>query len=143
MFLNTPKTTAEEVWADIPQWAKDYIREKEARILAVDTFKIAEEVATNPELRIRMMGVVLVGVFLKANPFAERSGIDFDQLMGGVEKTVRSWWGKRGEQVVQDNLACIRRGYEDVFELPQEMINNLQLDSRLKLLPVLPNGSSQ
>ena len=90
-----------------------------------------------------MMGVVLVGVFLKANPFAERSGIDFDQLMDGVEKTVRSWWGKRGEQVVQDNLACIRRGYGDVFELPRELINNLQLDSRIKLLPVLPNGSSQ
>jgi pyruvate-ferredoxin/flavodoxin oxidoreductase len=125
VFLNTSKSTAEEVWECIPNWAKERIRKKNARVLAVDTFKIAEEVATNPELRIRMMGVVLVGVFLKANPFVEQSGLSLDELMAEVEKVVRSWWGKRGEQVVQDNLTCIRRGYEDVFEIPKELISDL------------------
>ncbi len=124
VFLNTTKSTPEEVWSGVPSWAKDRIRKKKARILAVDTFKIAEEVATNPELRIRMMGVVLVGVFLKANPFVEKSGMGIDELMAGVERIVRSWWGKRGEQVVQDNLTCIRRGFEEVFEIPQELISD-------------------
>ena len=90
--------------------------------MALDTFKIADEVATNAELRIRMMGVVLVGVFLKATPFAVRHKMDFAQLMAGVEKAIRKYWGKRGERVVQDNLSCIRRGYEEVFEVPQELI---------------------
>jgi hypothetical protein len=48
--------------------------------------------------------------------------------MAGVEKAVRSYWGKRGEQVVQDNLTCIRRGYTDVFELSRELINDVSLD---------------
>ncbi len=133
VFLNTTKTTADEVWSDVPEWAKERIREKKARVLAVDTFKIAEEVATNAELRIRMMGVVLVGVFLRVNPFAERSGVSFEDLMAGVEKTVRSWWGKRGEQVVQDNLECIRRGYEETFEIPAELISDRSLDGARQL----------
>jgi pyruvate-ferredoxin/flavodoxin oxidoreductase len=96
--------------------------------MALDTFKIADEVATNPELRIRMMGVVLLGVFLKATPFAQRHNMTFEQLLAGVEKAVRSYWGKRGEQVVQDNLTCIRRGYQEVFEVPRELIADVSGD---------------
>jgi pyruvate-ferredoxin/flavodoxin oxidoreductase len=128
VFLNSSKTTPQEVWKGVPNWARRRIREKNAHVMAMDTFKIADEVATNPELRIRMMGVVLLGVFLKATPFAARFNMSFEQLMAGIEKAVRSYWGKRGEQVVQDNLTCIRRGYQDVFELPRELINDASLD---------------
>ena len=58
--------------------------------------------------------------------------------MEGVEKAVRSYWGKRGEQVVQDNLTCIRRGYEDVFEVPNDIINDASLDEKTQTsLPVV------
>ncbi len=139
VFLNSPKTDPLEVWKDVPKWARKRMREQNARIMALDTFRIADEVATNPELRIRMMGVVLVGVFLRATPFAERYGMGFDQLMEGIEKAVRSYWGKRGEQVVQDNLTCIRRGYQDVFEVPREVILDTSLDEEsTPALPVVP-----
>jgi len=138
IFLNSSKTDPQEVWQDVPLWARKRIRSKQARVLAMDTFRVADEVATNPELRIRMMGVVLVGVFLKATPFAERRGMTFEQVMEGVEKAVRSYWGKRGEQVVQDNLTCIRRGYEDVFEVPREIIDDESLDNvSASALPVV------
>ena len=57
--------------------------------------------------------------------------------MAGVEKAVRSYWGKRGEQVVQDNLTCIRRGYQEVFEVPRELIADASLDEATSHLPVL------
>ena len=138
VFMNSSKTTPEEVWADVPLWARKRLRESGARVMSLDTFKVADEVATNVDLRVRMMGVVLVGVFLKATPFAERFGTGFEQLMEGVEKAVRGYWGKRGEQVVQDNLTCIRRGYEEVFEVPRELINDKLLDTAVPtLLPVI------
>ena len=127
--MRRSKTDPIEVWTDVPMWARQRIRDLNANVLALDTFKIADEVATNPELRIRMMGVVLVGVFLKATPFAERQGKSFDDVMQGVEEAVRKYWGKRGEQVVQDNLTCIRRGYTDVFEVPRDVINDKQYDT--------------
>lgn len=138
IFLNSSKTTAEDVWAGVPIWARQRIRDTNARVLALDTFTIADEVATNPELRIRMMGVVLVGIFLKATPFAERYNLSFDKLMTGIEEAVRGYWGKRGEQVVQDNLTCIRRGYEEVFEVPSTIIADRSLDSDVPTsLPVV------
>src|SRR5205823_2670541 len=132
------KTDAREVWKAVPLWARKRIRDDNAHVMSLDTFKIADEVATNPELRIRMMGVVLLGVFLKATPFAQRSNMSFEQLMAGVEKAVRSYWGKRGEQVVQDNLTCIRRGYQEVFEVPRELINDPTIDEAAPVvLPVV------
>jgi pyruvate-ferredoxin/flavodoxin oxidoreductase len=106
--------------------------------MALDTFKIADEVATNPELRIRMMGVVLLGVFLKATPFVKRDNMSYEKLIEGVEKAVRGYWGKRGEQVVQDNLTCISRGFKEVFEVPKELISDASLDEASNVaLPVV------
>lgn len=137
VFLNTDKCTAADVWADVPQWARLRIRERRARLLALDTFRIAEEVATNADLRIRMMGVVLVGVFLRVTPFAQRAGMSQEQVLAGVEQAIRKYFGKRGEQVVQDNMTCIRRGYDEVIEIPREMINDTSWDSMERHLPVV------
>jgi pyruvate-ferredoxin/flavodoxin oxidoreductase len=138
IFMHTTKTTPEEVWRDVPLWARQRIRDKRARVMTVDTFKSADEVARSADLRVRMMGVVLVGVFLKATPFAERKGLSFDQLMDGVERAVRARWGGRGESVVQDNLTCIRRGHEEVFEIPPALIGDTSLDQAATArLPVI------
>src|SRR2546421_9492262 len=139
VFLNSSKLTPQEVWRCVPMWARRRLREKNAHVMALDTFKIADEVATNPELRIRMMGVVLLGVFLKSTPFAQRKNMSFDDLMAGIEKAVRSYWGKRGEQVVQDNLTCIRRGLQETFEVPREVILDESLDeaTTTTALPVM------
>ncbi|MAE65859.1 MAG: pyruvate ferredoxin oxidoreductase, partial [Phycisphaeraceae bacterium] len=138
IFLNSSKQTPQDVWLGVPLWARKRIRIKSAKVLALDTFRIADEVAHNPELRIRMMGVVLVGVFLKATPFAERFDMSFEQLMEGVEKAVRGYWGKRGEGVVQDNLSCIRRGYEEVFEVSRDIVMDKSLDEEASnSLPVV------
>ena len=51
-----------------------------------------------------------------------------DSAYKGVEKALRKYFGKRGDQVVQDNLTCIRRGYQEVFEVPRELIQDASLD---------------
>ena len=80
---------------------------------------------------------VLVGVFLKVTPFAQRAEMGHEEVMAGVERAIRKYFGKRGEQVVQDNLTCIRRGYEDVIEVPKEMINDPSWDTDEVHLPVV------
>ena len=32
-------------------------------------------------------------------------------------KALRKYFGKRGEQVVQDNLTCVKRGYGEMQEI--------------------------
>ena len=47
-----------------------------------------------------------------------------EQVYAGVEKALRKYFGKRGEQVVQDNLTCVKRGYSEMQEMPQEVIHD-------------------
>jgi hypothetical protein len=45
-----------------------------------------------------------------------------EQVEAGVEKALRKYFGKRGEQVIRDNMKCINRGRDETKEIPQELI---------------------
>ena len=119
LFINTAKATPEEVWASVPPKAKVEIRARNIRVMAGDAVKIAREESPIPDLEVRMQGIVLLGVFLKATPFAADAGLSDEEVMDGAEKAVRKYFGKRGEAVVQANLRSIRRGFSESFTLPE------------------------
>lgn len=122
IFIQTDKTTPEEVWTQIPDYAKRIIRERCIRVLALDTVKIAREVASSPDLEQRMQGIVLLGIFLRCTPFLREQRLSKEQVFSAVERSLRKYFGKRGEQVVRDNLEAVRRGYTEVFDLPVEIM---------------------
>jgi pyruvate-ferredoxin/flavodoxin oxidoreductase len=122
VFVQSPKTEPSEIWAAVPAWARRNLIQKEARVFALDTVKIAKEVSSLADLQQRMQGIVLLGVFLRVTPFKEQSGISDDDLFKGVEKALRKYFGKRGERVVQDNLKAVSRGYLELMEIPREVM---------------------
>ncbi len=121
IFIQTPKTAPADVWADIPESARETIRAKNIRVLALDTAKIAEEVASRPDLVQRMQGVALLGVFLRYTPFLKEAPVSDTELFKRIEKSLRKYFGGRGERVIQDNVECVRRGFSEVFEIPVEV----------------------
>ena len=48
--------------------------------------------------------------------------MDDEQVYAGVEKALNKYFGKRGAQVVQDNLNCVKRGYSEMREIPREVV---------------------
>src|SRR5262245_53735395 len=124
VFIQSAETEAQRVWDHIPAYGQKILRLKRARVFFLDTVKIAREIATDPDLQQRMQGVVLVGIFIKVTPYAQRSGMSDEQVLGAVEKYIRKYFGKRGEKVVQENLACVKQGLTDVKEIPAEIINS-------------------
>jgi pyruvate-ferredoxin/flavodoxin oxidoreductase len=138
IFIQSTGTTPEEVWARVPAYVKRFIRDKNARVLALDAARIAREVASDPDLEVRMQGIVLLGIFLKATPYVQRKGLSRDDVMKGAEKSLRKYFGKRGEQVIQENLTCVRRGFDEVFEIPPEVIaQDLEVELPENLFPRL------
>ena len=117
VFVQSAETDPARIWAQLPDAAKSAIRDKGLRLLALDTVKIARETSTNPALRQRMQGVVLLGIFLRATPFLERRKVGVEQAFAAVETSVRKMFGKRSETVVQENLRAARRGYDEVMEV--------------------------
>ncbi len=124
VFVQASHTDPKLVWANIPAYARRIIREKKLKVLYLDAAAIAREVASVLDLQVRMQGIVLLGVFLKSTPFLERRQINQDDLMAGVEKSLRKYFGKRSEQVVQDNLTCVRRGFAEVQQIPQSIVDS-------------------
>ncbi|RMH01627.1 MAG: pyruvate ferredoxin oxidoreductase [Planctomycetota bacterium] len=122
VLVQTPLEDPEEVWRNIPEKARRTIRDRNIHVHYLDMVRVAREVASSPDLVVRMQGIVLLGVFLKVTPFAAESGLDHDQLLAGVERSIRKYFGRRGEQVVAENLECVRRGLEEVREVPREII---------------------
>lgn len=124
VFIQSSHTDATNVWAEIPAFGRKIIRTKKLRVYYLDTVQIAREIATDPDLQQRMQGVVLVGIFIKVTPFAAQSGMNEETVLGAVEKYIRKYFGKRGEHVVQENLACVKQGLKDVQEIPASIINS-------------------
>ncbi|MDQ7027039.1 MAG: 2-oxoacid:acceptor oxidoreductase family protein [Anaerolineae bacterium] len=122
IFINVARDSAEEVWSRVPPNGKLFIRDKKARVVALDAARIARDVATDPSLTVRMQGIVLLGIFLRITPFASDNNLSRDDLKTAVEKALRNKFGKRGEQIVQDNLIAVMRGYDEVFDIPPDVI---------------------
>lgn len=123
VFLQSPYSDPAEVWARVPSRNKQSIRDKHIRVFYCDMVKIAREVASVADLQMRMQGIVLLGAFLHLTPYVKESNMTDDQVYAGVEKAIRKYFGKRGEQVVQDNLTCVKRGYCEMKQIPEETIN--------------------
>jgi pyruvate-ferredoxin/flavodoxin oxidoreductase len=121
--MQSPYSDPAEVWKRIPPENQKELREKKARIYFCDMVRIAREVASEPDLQMRMQGIVLLGAFLRLTPYARQAEMSDEQVYAGVEKALRKYFGKRGEQVVQDNMNCIKRGYGEMKEIPASVIN--------------------
>jgi pyruvate-ferredoxin/flavodoxin oxidoreductase len=122
VFVQSQKTDPAEVWSSIPAWARKTMRDKHTRLFALDTVQIARDVSSRADLQQRMQGIVLLGIFLRVTPFQSEHAISEEQLLQGVEKSLRKYFGKRGERVVQDNLKAVHRGYTEVIEVPRDIM---------------------
>jgi pyruvate-ferredoxin/flavodoxin oxidoreductase len=110
------------VWNSIPRSSREFIRQNRIRVLALDAVKVAQEVSSHPQLAQRMQGIVLLGVFLRVAPFVSERGLNDADVYAAIEKSLRKFFGKRGEKVVQENLAAVKRGRCEAFEIPPEVM---------------------
>jgi pyruvate-ferredoxin/flavodoxin oxidoreductase len=125
IFMQSPYIDPAEVWKRVGEENRRSIRDKKIRVFYCDMVKIAREVASEPDLQMRMQGIVLLGAFLRLTPYARDAEMSDEQVYAGVEKALRKYFGKRGDQVVKDNLTCVQRGYSDMKEIPRDVIATL------------------
>ncbi|NGZ27047.1 MAG: pyruvate ferredoxin oxidoreductase [Magnetococcales bacterium] len=124
VFQHTDETTAEGLWESLPPYAKWFLKEKRMRLFGVDTIAIARECCqSDPSLIQRFQGVVLLGVFLRVTPFRENENMTEEELFEKVRAPLEKYFGKRGGKVVEDNLEAVRKGYNRVMMVTQEIMN--------------------
>ena len=122
IFMQSSYADPAEVWKRIPASVQQIIRGRKVRVYYTDMVTIAREVATRADLQMRMQGIVLLGAFLRLTPYARESDMTDVQVFAGVEKALRKYFGKQGEQVVKDNMTCVQRGFSEMQEIPAAVI---------------------
>ena len=110
-------TDPRKVWESIPPYAQREIKRKGYQVWYIDAFKIAREEATDPGLQLRMQGNVFQGAFFRASPLLEQHGIDRERLFEAIHAQLQRKFGRKGAQVVEDNLRIVKRGFEEVRQL--------------------------
>jgi pyruvate-ferredoxin/flavodoxin oxidoreductase len=116
-FVLQSDASAEQTWASIPGWARQHIRDRKIRVYALDGFRIANDEASDPELRYRMQGAAFMGAFFRVSPLGEQEGLSEQQIFDGIRAQLQKKFGKLGDRVVEDNVRVIRRGFDELVEL--------------------------
>ena len=109
------------VWASFPVHAQKTIVDQGIRVFYLDAFKIAREEASNPDLQLRMQGNAFQGAFFHASDVMQRAGLEEEGLFTAIENQLNAKFGKKGKRVVDDNLRVVKRGYQEIHEIPAEV----------------------
>ncbi len=123
VFQHTPIEGPQGFWDSIPDWAKYFMLTNNIKLCGVDTIRIARESCKSDDSLVqRFQGIVLLGVFLRLTPFQKDAGISDEELFERVRKPLYYYFGKRGEQVIEDNLHAVRQGFSEVVEVPRSIM---------------------
>ncbi|HEY3337884.1 MAG TPA: 2-oxoacid:acceptor oxidoreductase family protein [Propionicimonas sp.] len=97
-----------QVWQELPAFARRTIRDRGIRFLVLDAFAVARAHAPNPELETRMMGIAFIGAILGHVDGIARA--DSHAIEAEVRAELSKKFGRRGETVIEANMAVIRDG---------------------------------
>ena len=114
VFVIQSDLSPESFWQTLPAKARQTIRKRKIKLYVLDAFAIARKEASDVELRYRMQGAAFMGAFFATSPLLAREGVSEKSVFEGIRKQLAKKFGSKGEQVVEDNVRVIRRGFDEV-----------------------------
>ena len=114
VFVIQSELSPESFWQTLPASARQTIRTRKIRLYTLDAFAIARAEASDPDLRYRMQGAAFMGAFFATSPLLAREEVSEKSVFDGIRKQLAKKFGSKGEQVVEDNVRVIRRGFDEV-----------------------------
>lgn len=122
-IIQSELDTPELVWKEqIPPRFQKIIVDNDIRVYYVDGFKIAREIATDPELQFRMQGIAFMGSFFAASPLLKQRNLSEDALFKAIEDQLEHKFGAKGRRIVDDNLKVVQRGFTELTEITKKAV---------------------
>jgi pyruvate-ferredoxin/flavodoxin oxidoreductase len=110
-FILQTSLSPEEVWRELPAHARRTIRERQIRFFTIDAFTVARRHAPTSDLETRMMGIAFIGA-VAAHVDRVAAGAPREQILERVRHQLEKKFGRKGESVVESNMAVIVDGIE-------------------------------
>jgi pyruvate-ferredoxin/flavodoxin oxidoreductase len=117
-LLNTPYGP-DEIWTKLPRPVQEGLIKKRARFFVIDAVKVAREAGMGGRINTIMQTCF----------FALSGVLPREQAIEKIKNTIRKTYGKKGEEVVQKNLAAVDRTLANLHEVPvpERPVNGTEL----------------
>ncbi|MDR0945000.1 MAG: 2-oxoacid:acceptor oxidoreductase family protein [Bifidobacteriaceae bacterium] len=116
-FIMQSDAGPEAVWASLPAYARRTIRDKKIHFFILDAFGVAKKHAPTANLQTRMMGVAFIGAIIGKVDRVAKSSTDLEATLAKVRKEVVKKFGRKGDAVVDSNMAVVRDGIAATVEV--------------------------
>jgi pyruvate-ferredoxin/flavodoxin oxidoreductase len=108
-FILQSDLAPEDVWRELPKYARKTIRDKHIHFIVLDAFSVAKKHAPSPELELRMMGIAFIGAVV-GHVDRVTQGASAEAITAKVQAQIAKKFGGKGDAVVEGNMAVIRDG---------------------------------
>ncbi len=118
-FLLTSMHDADEVWDTLPQEVQKQIIDKKLKFYVIDAISLAQELGLGARIN-----VIMQTAFFKISKI-----IPLDTAVEAIKDAIAKTYGKKGEKVVQMNLAGVDGALDKVFEVkvPGKVTSKLKM----------------
>jgi pyruvate-ferredoxin/flavodoxin oxidoreductase len=139
-FILQSDSDPEDVWRELPKYARRTIREKKIRFLVVDAFSVAKKHAPIAELELRMMGIAFIGAVV-GHVDRVVQGASREAIVEKVRAQIAKKFGSKGEAVVEANMAVIHDGIEATRVVDYDQPQFVAIDDETARPHILHNVS--
>src|ERR1022692_1291212 len=117
-LLNSPFGT-DEVWDKLPRPVQQQIISKRAKFYVIDAYQVARDTGMGSR-----MNTILQVCF-----FAISKGLPADPAIEAIRKSIRDTYGKKGEEIVQQNMKAVDETLAHLFEVkvPAELTSTIEM----------------
>ena len=135
-FMLQTSLSPEEVWRELPRHARKAIREREINFFTIDAFKVARKHAPTPDLETRMMGIAFIGA---VTAYVDRvaAGAPREEILERVRHQLEKKFGRKGENVVEGNMAVIIDGIEATRRVDYDAPELVEIGEERSATPLL------
>ena len=117
-LLNSP-FSADEVWDHLPRAVQEQIIAKRAKFYVIDAYQVARDTGMGSR-----MNTILQVCF-----FAISKVLPADQAIEAIRKSIRDTYGRKGEEIVQQNMKAVDETLAHLFEVkvPAELTSTIEM----------------
>ena len=117
-LLNSP-FNKDEVWAQLPREVQTQLIAKKARFFIIDAYEVARETGMGSR-----MNTILQTCF-----FAISKVLPRDEAIEAIRQSIRDTYGKKGDEIVQQNLRAVDATLAHMFEvaIPEKVTSQIEM----------------
>jgi pyruvate-ferredoxin/flavodoxin oxidoreductase len=117
-LLNSP-FAADEVWNRLPRVVQQQIISKRAKFYVIDAYQVARDTGMG-----NRMNTILQVCF-----FAISKVLPAEQAIEAIRKSIRDTYGKKGEEIVQQNMKAVDEALAHLFDVkvPAELSSTIEM----------------